>query len=250
MSIPRWWWAGMGGIFWAHLLWAEEANPPAQTIQQTFEQAQAFARAGDFAQAQQSYRETLLLAFRKETLTPDEQFTVGFCHLYLAAFNFDQLVQNGSLDPQRSKIAQAWKDLIWPRPAASQEKPASPETPPNPAPPDPLVTVGQGQEVDVAAHLVAGKTTLVLFSSNVPPCHRWEAYLRQLVTGREELVGVRVLIDREGQAAPDFQSPLARQYKISQVPYLQIFGPDKTLQKEGPQAEEQLLQWLRDRAQK
>jgi hypothetical protein len=58
-----------------------------------------------------------------------------------------------------------------------------------------------------------------------------------------------VVIDREGQAAPDFQSPLALQYKITQVPTLQIFGPDKKLQKEGTQAEEQVLQWLRERAQ-
>jgi hypothetical protein len=233
-------------------LWAGEESSPAGTIQEAFEQAQASARAGDYAQAMQGYRATVQLASQKEALTPDEQYVVGVCHLYLAALTFDQVLQTGQLDAPRAQIAQAWRDLIWQRPAAGQETPTGQETPADtgPAPPpDPLTSVGHGQEIDLAAHLVPGKTTIVLFSSNVAPCHRWEAYLRQLVAGRQDLVGVRVVIDREGQAAPDFQSPLALQYKITQVPTLQIFGPDKKLQKEGTQAEEQVLQWLRERAQ-
>jgi hypothetical protein len=240
----HWWlWAG---TFLVGPLWAGEVAPPAGTIQEAFEQAQAAARAGDYAQAMQGYRATVQLASQKEALMPDEQYVVAVCHLYLAALTFDQVLQTGRLDAPRAQIAQAWRDLIWQRPAGSQETPADagPATPP-----DPLTSVGHGQEIDLAAHLAPGKTTIVLFSSNVAPCHRWEAYLRQLVAGRQDLAGVRVVIDREGQAAPDFQSPLALQYKITQVPTLQIFGPDKKLQKEGPPAEEQVLQWLRERAQ-
>lgn len=246
-------WLGMGllGIFLGGLFGAEVAGPaaPGESIEEVFERAQAQARQGNFGQAQQSYRQALLLAFQKATLTPEEQYVVGVCHLYLAAMSFDQVLQTGQLDPDRSQIAQAWRDLIWPRSGPASEAPSSQRGPAAPASTpatDPLTTVGYGQEIDLDSYLAPGKTTVLLFVSNVALCQRWEGYLRQLVGRRPDLVGVRVLIDREGQPVPDFESPLARQFKITQVPFLQIFGPDKKLQKEGLPAEEQVLQWIRE----
>lgn len=250
MKAARWLW--IIGIFPGSFWGAEgELSLPGGTIQEAFEQAQAQARAGNFGQAQQGYRQALQMAFQKDTLTPDEQYVVGVCHLYLAALSFDQVLQTGQLDPTRSQIAQAWRDLIWPRPASGSESPSGQITsPPPPSAPepaaDPLTTVGYGQAIDLSAHLAAGKSTVVLFASNIPACRRWESYLRSLISRRADLVGVRVLIDREGRPIPDFQSPLARQYKITQVPFLQIYGPDQKLQKEGLPAEEQLLQWFRE----
>jgi len=230
---------------------AAEQPAAGETVQEAFERAQAQARAGDFGRAQQSYRQALQVAFQQATLTPEEQYLVGVCHLYLAAMSFDQVLRTGQLDPARSQIAQAWRDLIWPRPGPGAEAPAGQGALAPPAPtsaPDSLTTVGYGQEIDLDSCLAAGKTTVLLFVSNVALCQRWEGYLRQLVGRRPDLVGVRVLIDREGQPVPDFESPLARQFKITQVPFLQIFGPDKKLLKEGLPAEEQILQWIREGA--
>ena len=267
MRTHRWWWMGIGGFFLAVPLKAQEESPPGETIQEAFEWAQERAQEGDFIPAQAGYEGALTRSFGKETLTPEEEFTVGVCHLYLAALSFDQLLQGGEVDPEKAQLAQAWRDLIWP--GSTEKEGTSPEgketsrpigrvtflpggllTKPRPPRPDPLQTVGQGQELELTDHLVPGKTTIVLFASDVAPCQRWEAYLRQLAADRDDWVAVRVLIDREGETPPDFSSPLAQQYHITQVPYLQIYGPDKALQKEGPEAEEQLLQWFRERARK
>ncbi|NCO41587.1 MAG: hypothetical protein AUJ96_26525 [Armatimonadetes bacterium CG2_30_66_41] len=104
---------------------------------------------------------------------------------------------------------------------------------------------GPGQEVDLPKLLVKGKTTLVdFYSPFCPPCREIAPKLEALDAKREDLVVVKVDINRPGVQGIDWGSPAARQFKLSSIPHFTIYDPDGKLQAEGDSAYQQVSEWL------
>lgn len=89
-----------------------------------------------------------------------------------------------------------------------------------------------GAEVCVNDYLVPGKTVIFVFHSHFsPPCpsmhsQELEDPLGALTATRDDVVVVKVEIDREGATGIDWNSPVALQYGLRRLPYFLVYGPD------------------------
>ena len=104
-----------------------------------------------------------------------------------------------------------------------------------------------GQTLDVKSLLVQGKTTLIDFHSPFcPPCVQLAPIMAKLAAKRPDLAIKKVNINRPQVNGIDWQSPLAQQYQIRQVPYFMIFSPQGQLVAQGRDASETVQRWLNE----
>jgi thiol-disulfide isomerase/thioredoxin len=106
--------------------------------------------------------------------------------------------------------------------------------------------ISQGKEVKLADYLVPGKTTVFdFYSEYCPPCRAIAPRLEELHMTRDDIVVVKVDINRPGVKGIDWQSPVARQYKLQSIPHFKVYDPDGKLQAEGDKAYELVTSWLK-----
>jgi thiol-disulfide isomerase/thioredoxin len=118
--------------------------------------------------------------------------------------------------------------------AGSRTKPAKPER------------IAQGQEVKLEDYLVPGKTTIFDFTSEFcPPCRAISPRLDELHATRDDIVVVKVDINRPNIKGIDWQSPVARQYNMNSIPHFKVFGPDGKLIAEGKEARALVTGWFK-----
>jgi thiol-disulfide isomerase/thioredoxin len=118
--------------------------------------------------------------------------------------------------------------------AGSRTKPAKPER------------IAQGREVQITDYLVPGKTTIFDFTSEYcPPCRTISPRLDELHTRRDDIVIVKVDLNRPGIKGIDWQSPVAKQYHVHSIPHFKVFGPDGKLIAEGDKARALVTGWLK-----
>jgi thiol-disulfide isomerase/thioredoxin len=104
-----------------------------------------------------------------------------------------------------------------------------------------------GETLEVKSLPVKGKTTLIdFYSPFCPPCMRLAPVMKKLAARRSDLAIKKVNINRPGIQGIDWQSPLAQQYGIRQVPYFMIFSPTGKLAAKGRDAEDQVIRWLQE----
>ncbi len=90
--------------------------------------------------------------------------------------------------------------------------------------------VSQGETVQLTDYLVPGKTVIFDFTSKYcPPCRFYDEPLHKLHTGRDDIVVVKVDINRPGVTRIDWQSPVAQQFKLQSIPQFKVYGPDGKL---------------------
>jgi thiol-disulfide isomerase/thioredoxin len=95
--------------------------------------------------------------------------------------------------------------------------------------PEPL-RIAMGEVVNLADYLVPGKTVIFDFTSKYcPPCRAYDEPLHQLHTRRDDLVVVKVDINRPGVERIDWKSPAAQHFKLQSIPQFKIYGPDGKL---------------------
>lgn len=122
---------------------------------------------------------------------------------------------------------------VAPNAAAAAEKGAKP------------AVISQGAKVTLADHLVAGKTTVVDFTSKYcPPCVRISPMLDKLHAQRDDIAVVKVDINRPDTKGIDWKSPVAQQYSLKSIPHFKVYGPDGKLKAEGDKARDMVLKWL------
>ena len=118
--------------------------------------------------------------------------------------------------------------------ADSRTKPAKPER------------IAQGQEVKITDYLVPGKTTIFDFTSEFcPPCRAISPRLDELHARRDDIVVVKVDLNRPGIQGIDWKSPVARQYNMNSIPHFKVFGPDGKLIAEGDKARALVTGWFK-----
>ena len=77
------------------------------------------------------------------------------------------------------------------------------------------------------------------------PCRRISPLLKKLDEKRSDIVVVKVDINRKDvQGHIDWQSPVARQYKLQSIPHFMIFSPDGKLEAEGEAAYTKVMNLL------
>jgi thiol-disulfide isomerase/thioredoxin len=95
--------------------------------------------------------------------------------------------------------------------------------------PEPL-RIAMGEQVNLADYLVPGKTVIFDFTSKYcPPCRFYDEPLHELHASRDDIVVVKVDINRPGVQRIDWQSPVAQQFKLQSIPQFKIYGPDGKL---------------------
>ncbi len=106
-------------------------------------------------------------------------------------------------------------------------------------------TISQGQEVDLADHVAAGKITIFDFYSDYcPPCRTISPKLEELARKRDDIAVVKVDINRPGERGIDWRSPVARQYSLRSIPHFVIYGTNGRVMAEGRSAAEKVYGWL------
>lgn len=191
--------------------------------------AQAHLGKGDTAAGWAACRDILkaAAAMEAEALTGADHQAVAMAHYYLAAEAADKAIAAGGLDEETAAKLAEFRDEIL----ASVQKS--------------IKVIGFGEKIDLAAHLVPGKTNLVDFYSDYcPPCVRIAPYLDELAQARDDLVVIKVDINRPGVQGIDWQSPVAQQFKLNSIPHFKIYGPEGALVSEGTEAAQTLSGWL------
>lgn len=122
-------------------------------------------------------------------------------------------------------------------PGAGAKKPTKP------------LRVAMGQPVQITDYLVPGKTVVFDFYSDFcPPCVRVAPALDKLHAKRDDIVVVKVDINRPGTKGIDWQSHVAKQYGLRSIPHFKVYGPDgKLLAEDSAQsskAREMVMAWI------
>ncbi|OAM89424.1 thioredoxin family protein [Termitidicoccus mucosus] len=105
--------------------------------------------------------------------------------------------------------------------------------------------ISHGEKVTLAEHLVAGKTTVVDFTSKYcPPCVRLSPLLDKLHAQRDDIAVVKVDINRPKTKGIDWKSPVAQQYQLKSIPHFQIYDAAGNLVAEGKEARAKVSAWL------
>jgi thiol-disulfide isomerase/thioredoxin len=105
--------------------------------------------------------------------------------------------------------------------------------------------VAQGRAIQIADHLVPGKTTVVDFTSQYcPPCRAYAKPLHTLHTKRADIAVVKVDINRPDVKGIDWKSPVARQFELQSIPRFQVYGPDGKLLADGEEARRMVDRWI------
>lgn len=104
-----------------------------------------------------------------------------------------------------------------------------------------------GEEIDVTPYLAGGKTTIVdFYSEYCGPCVRIAPLLKQLDEKREDIVVIKIDINRPGIRGIDWKSPAARQYKLESIPHFKIYGGTSSLEDEGEPAYKRIYKLLQE----
>jgi thiol-disulfide isomerase/thioredoxin len=109
------------------------------------------------------------------------------------------------------------------------------------------LSIAQGRKVELADFLVTDRTTIFMFTSEYhPACRSYSEPLLALHQRGSNLAVVKVDINRAEYHEIDWESPVARQYTLSGkgLPHFKIYGPDGKLMVEGPEARQQVNDWL------
>jgi thiol-disulfide isomerase/thioredoxin len=120
---------------------------------------------------------------------------------------------------------------------AGRQAPAPAETP----------VISHGEPVDIERHLVKGKTVVFDFYSDYcGPCRQVGPRLEKLDARRDDLVVIRVDINRPGVQGIDWNSTVARQYGLRSIPHFVVYSPDGKKVAEGQEASAQVYKMLGD----
>lgn len=102
-----------------------------------------------------------------------------------------------------------------------------------------------GERADLEKLVVSGKTTIFDFYSDYcPPCRVISPRLEELDRKRDDIVVVKMNINRTNVRGIDWNSPLARQHNLRSIPYFIIYDSSGQLSHAGGSAWQLVYQLL------
>ena len=100
--------------------------------------------------------------------------------------------------------------------------------------------------VNLEKKIVKGKTNIIdFYSEYCPPCKEIAPFLKKLDDRRADIAVIKIDINRTGVTGIDWQSPIAKQFKLKSIPYFIVISPRGKLMCEGKKAYNYVVQQLR-----
>ncbi len=100
--------------------------------------------------------------------------------------------------------------------------------------------------INLEKKAVKGRTTIIDFYSDYcPPCKRISPFLRKLDARREDITVIRIDINRRGVEGIDWDSPVAKQFRLKSIPHFIVITPWGKFMCEGKEAYNYVVQQLR-----
>ena len=101
--------------------------------------------------------------------------------------------------------------------------------------------------VNLKNSIVKGKTNIIdFYSEYCPPCKRISPFLKKLDARRGDLVVIKIDINREGINGIDWDSPVAKQFRLKSIPYFIVISPWGKLMCEGKEAYSYVVHQLKE----
>lgn len=158
-------------------------------------------------------------------LTAEDYITIADTHNLLMGLAYDAAIKAGTLEGDALKEARRGRLEVL---GTKNMK-----------------IVAHGEEIDLAKELVPGKTCIVdFFSEYCGPCMQIAPYLEQLVDSRDDLLLVKVDINRPGHEGIDWASPAAQQFKLESIPALAVYDGEGKLVAEGDAGRDKVFEML------
>lgn len=100
--------------------------------------------------------------------------------------------------------------------------------------------------INLEKKIVKGKTNIVDFYSEYSStCRDIAPLLKELDEKREDIAVIKIDINRRGVRTIDWQSPIARQFRLKSIPHFVIVTPSGRLKWQGKDAYDFVIQKLR-----
>jgi thiol-disulfide isomerase/thioredoxin len=100
--------------------------------------------------------------------------------------------------------------------------------------------------VNLEKRIVKGRTNIIdFYSEYCPLCKRIAPFLKKLDARREDIAVIRIDINRTGVGGIDWDSPLAKQFRLKSVPYFIVISPWGKFICEGKEAYNYVVRQLR-----
>ena len=161
------------------------------------------------------------------TLSAEQQYWLGVAHMYTMAQVLDMAKDGLADETQASHAAEVSGWVLNPY--------------------EDVRTVSHGETIDVADYLVPGQNVIFdFYSEYCGPCVQLGPMIEALAEQRDDVVLVKVDINRPGVGGIDWQSPVAQQFGLRGIPYFQVYGPDGEKAAEGQEAREMVVGWLQE----
>ena len=104
----------------------------------------------------------------------------------------------------------------------------------------------EGQKLELADHLVPGKTNIIDFYSEFcPPCKAVAPILEKLANKDGDVVVSKIDINRPDTRGIDWNSPVAQQYKLRSIPHFKIYDGEGNLVAEGQEAKNKVVELIK-----
>lgn len=162
----------------------------------------------------------------KEEMSPDELYYLGMAHRYLMVQAMDRAIAAGLPGEKKQEAMKIVQSVM------------------SPAVEDVRI-VSHGEQIDLADYTVPGQTVIFdFYSKYCGPCMQIGPYVERVAQQRDDVVVVKVDINRPNVQGIDWQSPVAQQYNLRSIPHFKIYGPEGTMVAEGDQARQMVIQWI------
>jgi len=104
-----------------------------------------------------------------------------------------------------------------------------------------------GMTIDITGYVEKGKITIFdFYSKYCGPCMRLAPYLEELDKKCDDIVVCKVDMNRKNVRGIDWQSPLAKQYKLRSVPHFIIYGKDGKIMASGRSAYKKVIGYMKE----